>query len=129
MKIRFVMNKGIWAIAVIGAFLLGAMTSNPFAEAVGGWKEAIEQLQGNIPTIITRTDNSVLEPNVSFSEGFPCDDDEVILGGSFETSGPTTAVIGDVNHRDQTYDVVLFHINPSAITVKVIWVCLDVSST
>jgi len=36
------MNKlGIWAIAIAGAFLIGAFTANPVVEAAGGWKEAL----------------------------------------------------------------------------------------
>jgi len=35
------MNKlGIWAIAVAGAFLIGVLSANPVAEAVGGWQQA-----------------------------------------------------------------------------------------
>ena len=43
------MNKlGIWAIVVAGAFFLGILTANPVVEAVGGWKEAIIDLQNQI---------------------------------------------------------------------------------
>jgi len=46
------MNKlGIWTIAIASAFVLGMMIANPFAEGVGGWKEA---LQG-VPTTIIKT--------------------------------------------------------------------------
>jgi len=46
------LNKlGIWAIVVAGAFFLGILTANPVVEAVGGWKEAIEDLQAQIDTL------------------------------------------------------------------------------
>jgi len=43
------MNKlGIWAIAIVGAFVVGILSANPVVDAVGGWKEAIADLQNQI---------------------------------------------------------------------------------
>jgi len=43
------MNKlGIWGIAIAGAFVVGILTANPVVEAVGGWKEAVANLQSQI---------------------------------------------------------------------------------
>lgn len=37
-------KTGIWAIIVAIAFIAGTLMTNPFAEAAGGWKEALESL-------------------------------------------------------------------------------------
>lgn len=43
------MNKlGIWGIAIATAFFIGVLSANPVVEAVGGWKEAIADLQNQI---------------------------------------------------------------------------------
>jgi len=64
------MNKlGIWAIAIATAFVIGILSANPVAEAVGGWKEAVADLQDQInsipvlePQIVTRTNSMVFAP-------------------------------------------------------------------
>jgi len=39
------LNKlGIWAIAIVAAFVVGVLSANPVVEAAGGWKAAIESL-------------------------------------------------------------------------------------
>jgi len=44
------MNKlGIWAIAIAGAFLIGAFTANPIVEAQGGWKAALDEITSEQP--------------------------------------------------------------------------------
>ena len=44
-------NLGIWGIVIAGAFFVGVLSANPVAEAVGGWKAAIEDLQNQIDNI------------------------------------------------------------------------------
>jgi len=54
------MNKlGIWAIAIVGAFVIGVISANPVVDAVGGWKEAVADLQSQINAIPT-TSTSVI---------------------------------------------------------------------
>jgi len=42
---------GIWAIAIAGAFVIGVLSANPVVEAVGGWKEAVDDLQNQIDNL------------------------------------------------------------------------------
>jgi len=42
------MNKlGIWAIAIVGAFVIGVLSANPVVDAAGGWKEALGLHEGD----------------------------------------------------------------------------------
>jgi len=46
------LNKlGIWAIAIVAAFVVVILSANPVVEAAGGWKAAIEDLQNQIDNI------------------------------------------------------------------------------
>ena len=56
------MNKlGIWAIAIAGAFLIGAFTANPIVEAQGGWKLAIDEITSEQPVYEVSVDTVILE--------------------------------------------------------------------
>jgi len=43
------MNKAILGIAIAGAFVIGTLTANPVVEALGGWKEAIQEITSEQP--------------------------------------------------------------------------------
>ena len=42
---------GIWAIAIASAFVIGVLSANPVVEAVGGWQQAIANLQLDVITV------------------------------------------------------------------------------
>jgi len=57
------MNKlGIWAIAIVGAFVIGILSANPVVEAVGGWQAAIAGHE----TRITDLENQELPFNARY---------------------------------------------------------------
>ena len=41
------MNKGIWAIAIASAFVIGVLSANPVADAMAGWKFALDEHQSD----------------------------------------------------------------------------------
>jgi len=88
------MNKlGIWAIAIATAFVIGTLSANPVAEAVGGWKAAVADLQDQIdslptsePQIIKRTGQMTVAPGAEQTVEVTCDDSEVLLEHGIRTS-------------------------------------------
>jgi len=81
------MNKlGIWAIAIAGAFVIGVLSANPVAEAVGGWKAAVADLQDQIdsiptsePEVIQRSDSMEFQPQGTGQFSVVCPDGEFYL--------------------------------------------------
>jgi len=67
---------GIWAIAIVGAFLIGAFTANPIVEAQGGWKAAFQPLDDQV---IARANSMMFTPGGTGMFQIECEDDEVML--------------------------------------------------
>ena len=76
------MNKlGIWAIAIVAAFIIGTMTANPVVEAVGGWKAAF----ASFPQFYTvSTSFTVVSGGTSGFELFCNDSSHAVITGYFK---------------------------------------------
>jgi len=106
------MNKlGIWAIAIVAAFVIGVLSANPVAEAVGGWKEALQTHEGDSSAHHDKyTDAEAIAavgphtlPNyweivdkIANSANALCDlGDKVIGGGTTVLGGATEVTVGE----------------------------------
>ena len=77
------MNKlGIWAIAIVAAFVVGILSANPVVEAVGGWKAAVIELNDDISDI-----ELFLEERSDFWEFLEESGEEFFESQIYEVSG------------------------------------------
>ena len=85
------MNKlGIWAIAIVGAFVIGILSANPVVEAVGGWKAAVIELNDDISDI-----ELFLEERSDFWEFLEESGEEFFESQIYEVSGVSVIPAGE----------------------------------
>jgi len=92
------LNKlGIWAIAIVAAFVVGVLSANPVVEAAGGWKAAIEDLQAQIdainaqPVALNSIDSShIVDGTIT---GADIDSTTTITASQFDFNSPITKSI------------------------------------
>ena len=81
------MNKGIWAIAIASAFIIGTLSANPVADAMAGWKFALDEHQSDDsahhdvpePQIVSRTNSMIFSPGGSGMFETVCEPGEFIF--------------------------------------------------
>jgi len=97
------MNKlSIWGIALATAFVIGVLSANPVAEAVGGWQSAIENLQLEVITV----DGNLVDLNFGGTEQdtsvATCPSTHKVIGGGlreFDIKFPTEGIGQKVDYE------------------------------